>query len=141
MSDAAALSEILRRESRSYLQYVRESSPWAKGKDEAVRESVLTMAMNENAALQDLGRTMQKHHIALPALGGFPASFTTSNFIDVGFLIPKLIAAQKQAIAALEVNLAAVQDADFRNRLQTFHELKSKHLQELEAQRAAPQAA
>jgi hypothetical protein len=141
MSDAGAMADILRRESRSYLQYVRESYPWAKGRDEQVREALLTIAMLEYAELQLLGRAMQKAHMSLPSLGGFPASFTTSNFIAVDFLIPRLIAAQKTGIGALEAGIAAVSDPDFQRRLHALVELKTKHLHELEALKAAPKAA
>jgi len=141
MTDAAVLSEVLRRESRSYLQYVRESYPWAMGRDETKRESVLTIALEENAAMQEIARAMQKRHMPLPSLGGFPASFTTSNFIAVGFLVPKLIAAQKQGISALEASLASVQDVELKNRLHHFLEMKTKHLHDLEALGSTPQAA
>jgi hypothetical protein len=138
MTDAGILTDTLRSESRSFLQYVREAFPWAEGKNEATRSKVLEIATAEESAIQSLASRLLKQHVTLPAMGGFPASFTTSNFVAVDYLIPRLITAQKQGIAAIASSLAAAQDPDAKAQLQELHDLKSGHLQQLESLRSSP---
>jgi len=132
MNDGILLPEIVRRECRSYLQYIRASYPWAKGTDEALRAKVLTLAEAENQALAALARTVQKRHITLPYLGAFSPSYTNSNFLAVSFLVPRLVSAQRQAIAELERDIPMIHDADLRAQFESYTELKRAHLQELE---------
>src|SRR5260370_2688881 len=115
MSDATVLPGLIRRESRSFLQYVRESYPWAHaGKDEQLRARLLAMAEEENAEMLRLGRLLQKRRITPPFLGAFSSSFTNSNFLDVSFLVPKLAGAQRQDIAVFERDIAAGADPELR---------------------------
>jgi len=132
MTDGMLLPEVLRRECRSYLQYIRESFPWAKGKDEALRSKVLGLAEAENQAAGNLARAMQKRHITLPYLGAFSPAFTTSNFLAVSYVVPRLIATQRQAIAELERDLPHMQDPELRSQFEAYRDLKRTHLQELE---------
>ena len=132
MNDGMLLPEILRRECRSYLQYIRESYPWAKGKDETLRAKVMTLAEAENQALAALARAMQKRRITLPYLGAFSPSYTSSNFLAVSYLVPRLAAAQRQAIAELDQNMTLIYDADLRAQFESYKELKLAHLQELQ---------
>jgi hypothetical protein len=141
MGDATLLPELLRHESRSYLQYIRESFPWAKGKDEELRAQVLALAEAERQGIAGLACEMQKRRITLPYLGAFPTSFTTSNFISLSFLLPRLVAEQRKAVAEVERDLAKVADAELRARLESYRDLKRKHVQELESLAGQPQAA
>jgi hypothetical protein len=132
VSDQSVTSEILRRESRSFLQYVRESFPWASGKDAPIRVEVQRIADSEAAALGKFGRLMQKKHFALPALGAFPNSFTDSNFVAVSYLIPKLVDDQRPLLNELERDLVTIMDPDLRNAVEALRELKHRNLSELE---------
>jgi hypothetical protein len=132
MTDHLLLPELLRRECRSYLQYIRESYPWAKGKEEDLRGKVLALAEAENQALSGLARSMQKQRIMLPYMGAFPTAFTTSNFLAISYLLPKLTAQQRQAIGVLERDLPMIADARLREQFQTYLDLKRRHLVELE---------
>ena len=133
MSDQQVVGEVLRRESRTLLQYVRESFPWAKGKDAAVLANVLHSADVEGELLHRLSRLMQKQHLSLPAIGSFPSAFTNSNFVAISFLMPRLIATQRQTLADLERDLPKVHDPDLRVLLDALREAKLAHLSELES--------
>jgi len=134
MSDAILLPELMRRESRTFLQYARESYPWAhSGKDAELRARLMAMADEENAAIALLGRQLQRRHITLPFLGAFPSSFTNSNFLSISFLVPKLAAAQRQDIGELVKQVPAIAEADLRAQVESYCDLKKRHLQELEA--------
>ena len=141
MTDGMLLPEVLRRECRSYLQYIRESYPWAKGKDEHLRAKVLSLAESEYQALSDLARALQKRHITLPYLGAFSPSFTSSNFLAVSYVVPRLAGAQRQAIAELERDLKHIQNAELRALFEVYCDLKRANLQEFENLAGAAKAA
>ena len=141
MTDGMLLPEVLRRECRSYLQYIRESFPWAKGKDEALRTKVISLAEAENQALGNLARALQKRRITLPYLGAFSPSFTTSNFLAVSYVVPRLAAAQREAVAELERDLPHIQDAEMRAQFEAYRDRKRAHLVELENLAGAAKAA
>jgi hypothetical protein len=132
MSDEVVLPNLVRRESRSLLQYIRESYPWSQTKDAQTRAKVIAAAESEGEMLSQLGRLLQKRHIPMPGLGAYPTSFTSMNYVSLSFLIPRLIAAQRQSLADLENDARQVQDEPFRELLRAFHELKRRHLAELE---------
>jgi len=142
MSDATVLPELIRRESRTFLQYVRESYPWAHaGKDEQLRARLLGMSEEENAEIMRLGRLLQRRRITPPYLGAFPTSFTDFNFLAISFLIPKLAASQRRDIEELERDLSVVADGDMHKEIAGYVALKRKHLHELEALGNPAQAA
>lgn len=132
MSDQTLLSHLLHRESRSLLQYVRESYPWASGKCESARVAVHRIAEAEAAALAKLARLMLKKHLTLPPLGSFPDSFTDHNFVSVAYLVPKLASAQRQGLADVERELALVNLPDLKSAIESLRELKRSNLAELE---------
>jgi len=142
MSDATVLPELIRRESRTFLQYIRESYPWARaGKDEHLRARLFGIAEEENAEIMRLGRLLQRRRITPPYLGAFPTSFTDHNFLAISFLAPKLAVAQQRDIEELQRDLSAVADGDMRKEIADYVALKRKHLHELEALANPAQAA
>jgi hypothetical protein len=133
MSDEILLPDLLRRESRCFLQYVNEAFPWAHGKSEASRTTILHAATAEGAALAHLAQLLQRRHIAVPFFGAFPSAFTHYNYLTISSLIPKLIADQKRGLADLERDLPAVVEPEIRKHLELYRELKRKHIHELES--------
>jgi hypothetical protein len=132
VSDQMQLSQLLHRESRSFLQYVRESFPWAGVKSESARVAVQRMADAEAAALAKLARLTLKKHLTLPTLGDFPISFTESNYVSVSYLIPKLASIERKALADLERDLISIGDPDLRVGVESLLDLKRANLAELE---------
>jgi hypothetical protein len=142
MSDATVLPELIRRESRTFLQYVRESYPWAHtGKDEELRARLLGMAEEENMEIMRLGRMLQRRRIAPPYLGAFPTSFTDYNFLAISFLIPKLAGAQRRDIGELERDVSAIADAEMHKEVANYLIMKRNHLREIETLCSPAQAA
>ena len=141
MADATLLPELLRRESRSYLHYIRESFPYAKGADKPLHSQLMALAQADDAELARLGRLLQKHRIALPFLGAFPVAFTSSNFVSISFVIPRVIADQKLLLAELERDIPKIGDPELRAHLEAYRELKRRILDELESLRAPQKAA
>jgi hypothetical protein len=133
VNDQSLLASLFHRESRSILQYVRESYPWANAKNDAARVAVHRIAEAEAASLAKLARLMLKKHLNLPAHGDFPISFTDGNYVAVSYLIPKLISAQRQLLADLERDLPSISDSDLKNAIAALRDLKRANLSELEA--------
>src|SRR5262249_49546591 len=57
---------------------------------------------------RELGRSLPRQRIMPAYIGSFPTEFTSMGFVSLRFLVPKLVAAQRQEIASLEADVAAV---------------------------------
>jgi hypothetical protein len=141
MSDATLLPELLRRESRSYLHYIRESFPYARGSDEQLRAQIVALAAAEDVEIARVGRLLQRRRITLPFFGSFPVSFTSSNFLSISYVLPRLVADQKQMLADLERDLKLISEPELHAELESFRDLKRKNLQALETLVAPAKAA
>ncbi|HEY8505951.1 MAG TPA: hypothetical protein VIL46_15305 [Gemmataceae bacterium] len=128
----ARLQELLRRESRSFLQYARQANPWAGTEDRASLDNILAMSQAEESLLEELAAYLQSHHVRLPAIGAFPMAFTSYNYVSVRALFSPLVREQRKAIAALEQDRAALADPDAVSLADRLLEIKKRHLCELE---------
>jgi len=137
----ALLHALIRQESRSLLQYGREAYPWSKANEQAVCDAVGAIAATEADAVAGLGRWLAKQRAPVSSLGAYPMHFTTMNFIAVSALLPRLVADERQGIAAVEKVCHALPAGDARQRVQALLDLKKNHLQRLnELASAAPAA-
>jgi hypothetical protein len=127
------LQELLRRESRSFLQYVRDSFPWTTSEEKAALAQLQTLIEEERSATTALAKFLARQRIPLPYLGSYPVAFTTLNFISLDHLLPMLADTERRAIADLESDLASFPDAECRHEVQKILDLKRQHLKTLEA--------
>jgi hypothetical protein len=128
----ALLQAVLRRASLSLLQYGGQAFPWA-GADEREALAQLRQVVEEDrCGTTELGRYLARKRIMPAYIGSYPTAFTSMGFVSLRFLVPKLVAAQRQEIANLERDLAAVQDPEAREQLQKLLDLKRRHLPVLE---------
>jgi hypothetical protein len=136
---AALLQAIFRREGRSLLQYLGEAYPWAKN-EEKERLCRLHGMVHEDLETQAaLGRYLQRNRIGCPYLGPYPQAFTTLNFVSLESLLPRLVEAQRHSIAALERDLAQIQEPTTRGVVEGLLEVKQRHLKELQAMQPGAQ--
>ncbi|MDB5310022.1 MAG: hypothetical protein JWO38_4224 [Gemmataceae bacterium] len=131
-ADAHRLQDVFRRESRSLLQYVRGAAPYASGTDRKLLDAVQRVATEETAAIETLGEFLGARRVPLPYLGSFPVAFTDLNFVGIRYLIPKIIAEQKQDLAALEVDVGVLTDPDAGSAVRQLVDAHQRHLAELE---------
>jgi hypothetical protein len=134
---AALLLDVLRRESRSLLQYVSETFPWPTPEGREALTRLEGLIAEERRGLAALGRFLVRHRVIPPPLGPYPQEYTTINFVSFDHLLPLLVEDQRQAIAHLERDRAAVTDAEARSQVEQILSLKRQHLQALEALAAA----
>ena len=137
-AQVAPLQAVLRQESRSYLQYAAEASPWSKAEGQAACDGIRAMAAAEGEAVAMLGRWLAKQRVPLTFPGAYPMSFTTANFIAVHAVLPRLIADQQLRIAAVEKVRSVLADETCRGLVEALLELKKKHLQLLAGLQASP---
>jgi rubrerythrin len=128
---APILSDVLRRESRSLLQYVDEAFPWTPPEEQATWDQLTKLIAEERKALTALAHFLDRRRIPLPYLGSFP-DFTGVNFVSLDHLLPLLVEHQKKSIASLESDLARLSDPEAAKVLGQLLEVERRHLKTLE---------
>jgi hypothetical protein len=126
------LQDIVRRESRSLLQYVSESFPWTTRDEVAALAKLQALIKEEREAASALGRFLLKKRLTPPYLGAYPMGFTTINYVSLEHLMPRLIEHQTAQIRRLESDRQQVTDADARGLLDNLLAMKERHLTVLE---------
>ncbi len=127
------LQEILRRESRSFLQYVRDSFPWTRPGEKDALAQLQTLIEEERKANAAFAKFLIRNRIPVPHLGSYPVAFTTLNFVALDHLLPMLADAERRASADLEDDLADFKDSECQQEIQKLLDLKRQHLKTLEA--------
>jgi len=128
----AVLQDVMLRESHSLLHYVCESFPWITPREQVALDRLQQINQEEVEALAVLGRFLFKHRIVPAALGAYPMNFTTINYTALDHLLPLLIDNQKGRTGELQRDLAKIKDAEAREHVEQFLEMKRRHLQTLE---------
>jgi hypothetical protein len=128
--DDRRLAEVLRREERSLLQYVRAAEPWTPPAERKQLAEVRRMADAEAAALDRLAAFLQGRRVPLPNPAAFPTAFTSLNYVALRTLLPRLVAEQSQDVAELEADHQALSEAG-RCPVAELLGLKRAHLEEL----------
>jgi hypothetical protein len=126
------LLEAYRQERLSFLQYVRQATPYAGPADRPLLERVLALADAEAAGLDGFAEYLDEARVPVPFVGAFPTAFTNYNFIAIRKLLPDLIADEARGLAALEKDAAELPPGDARTWLEKIAEAKRLHLTELE---------
>jgi hypothetical protein len=134
----AVLQNIVRRESRSLLQYIQEAYPWTTANAQPVLTELARLTAEEAKSTTDLATYLLRQlHAPLPHLGQYPQQFTSINYVGVDFLLPRLVHEQRHAIAELEKDLGKLTNPDARQRVEKVLDMKRRHLKKLE-ELAAP---
>lgn len=131
-STAVLLQAILKREGRSLLLYMAEAFPWASVGTAANLATLRQLVRDEASGVNALGQFLVRSRHTPEPLASYPADFTTLNFIDLNYLVPKLIANQKDRITELERDLVRVTDSPARLVLDRFLGVKRRNLVGLE---------
>jgi hypothetical protein len=126
------LVEAYRRERLSFLQYVRQGSPYAGPADRPMLERVRELARAEAADLDGFAEYLDGARVSVPYLGAFPSAFTNYNFVAIRKLLPELAADEARGLAALERDAAVLPPGEARTWLEKLAAAKRAHLTELE---------
>jgi hypothetical protein len=134
---AAVLHDVVRRESRSLLQYVSEAIPWITPAEQVALAQLRQLIEEERGATTDLGRFLIRQRVPPPYLGSYPQDYTNVNYVSLDHLLPMLVDNQRQAIARLERDLAALTDAEARAHVEKILTIRRRHLETLQTMAAA----
>jgi rubrerythrin len=126
------LQDIVRRESRSLLQYIHDSFPWTSAGEESALAQVRQCAEEERESAAGLVRWLARRRQIVPNLGSYPAGFTTINYASLDFILPKLAAEERKGLAKLTEDLALIADSDAHALVSALIEKKRQHLKTLE---------
>jgi len=140
VTDAASqglLQAVLRRESLSLLQYIRDAFPWTAVGEEEAWARLRQVVGEDGQAVAELGRFLAGRRIPLPYIGQFPVDFTSINFVALDWIVQRLAEAQRQEVAALEADVARAADPEARAALGRLLDVKRRHLPVLEGLAAA----
>jgi hypothetical protein len=129
----AVLQDIVRRESRSLLQYVGDAFPWTTPEARGTLTQLQKLVAEERQATDDISRFLFRHHLTPPYLGSYPSDFTTINFVSLEHLLPLLTDAERRAVANLERDLSSIGDPVARGLVQKLLDMKRQHLKALDA--------
>lgn len=124
------LQGIVRRESRSLLNYVSESYPFTTSADKETAAKIHRIVEEEQGAAVALaGLLAKKRHRLPPYLGPYPMTFTSINYVTWSYLVPLLVGYQKQGIIDLERDLNKLTDPEMAEEVGKILETKRRHLQ------------
>lgn len=108
------LNSVLINLSRSFLQYLSESSPWIRGELAAVGGELETLAAAQRDDVRALAELLDAREIAVD-FGSFPTEYTDLQFLALQSLMAGLIHSQEGEMASLaeaQQSLADAGDAD-----------------------------
>jgi hypothetical protein len=119
------------------MQYLREVPPWVSINEQNAQARLHEAANAEVNQLEAIGRLYQKHFHEMAHMGGYP-DFTPFNDSALHFLLPRVIHEQRDLLAGLERDRAAITEADIGAAFDELITMKRRHLSELEALHTVP---
>jgi hypothetical protein len=137
---AVLLQEVVRRESLSLLAYVGDAFPWTTRGGDAALAQLRKIVSEHDRAVTVLGKYLARRRMPPAAIGSFPSSFTTMNFVALSYLLPRLTESETQSLALLESDAARVTDPEARAALDQFLTGKRDRLARLQSLAPAPPA-
>jgi hypothetical protein len=141
-ANAQLLQAILRRESRSLLQYAGEAFPWTTSRQKETLAGLTKIIEEERTVAAEFAGWLAKKRLSPTYLGPYPSNFTNMNFVTLDFFLRLLVDYQKQAIADLERDLPRITDPEALGIVQKILITKRRHLEVLlDLSGGKPQAA
>lgn len=128
----ATLHAIYRNAALSFLQYVRQISPYTADADKPLLARVRELATVELAEVEALAAFMDQARITVPHTGAFPSVFSNYNFVAVRKLLPLLVQDQQRGLAQLEADAQTLPAGPAATLVQQLVHTKRQHLTELE---------
>jgi hypothetical protein len=128
----ALLQDLVRRASRSMLQYVGEAYPWTPDTNTDLLHKVRAVIDEEEAAVEGLATFLRKKRIPIGYLGSYPQNFTILNFVSLDYLMPRLLDWQRKWTAVLDRDSTLIADPETRGEVAKLVAAARRHLDELE---------
>jgi hypothetical protein len=94
------LNSVLINLSRSFLQYLSESSPWVRGEAAAAGRSLEQLAASQRDNVRQLAEFLDAREWSVD-FGSFPTEYTDLQFLSLSSLMAGLIHSQEGQLAAI----------------------------------------
>ena len=139
----ALLQDIVRRQSRSLLQYVSEAFPWTTPEEQGALEVIRGLIVEEQALAASVAKFLQRAQVGVPYTGSYPKAFTTINYVSLDYLLPLLIKQERASLEVLEREAEQIGNAEARALVDQIVAVQRRHVTTLEglAPKAKPTAA
>jgi hypothetical protein len=128
----ALLQDLVRRATRSMLQYVGEAYPWAPDTEADLLTKVQAVISEEERAVEGLAAFLRKKRIGIGYLGSYPQKFTNLNFVSLDYLMPRLLDWQRNWVGVLEKDAAQIGEPEASAEVAKLVTVARRHLNELE---------
>jgi len=139
MSDAntlLALQNVVRHETSSRLQYIRDAFPWSSAAGVEAVNKLLRIAEADRAMVNSIAQFLARNRYPVAGAPSYPANFTALNFLSVAHLLPLLVDSVQGSIVYLEKTLPGL-SGDGKTLIETMLTGKKKHLGELQSLQSA----
>jgi hypothetical protein len=137
----AVLQDLVRRASRSMLQYIGEAYPWTPDTNTDLLAKVRAVIDEEEAAVEGLATFLRKKRIPIGYLGSYPQNFTNLNFVSLNYLMPRLLDWQRKWTAVVYRDAALIADPEAKTEVAKLVAVARRHLDELQNLTASHSAA
>jgi hypothetical protein len=127
----ALLQDLVRRATRSMLQYVGEAYPWAAHADADLLTKVQSVIAEEEHAVEGLAAFLRKKRIAIGYLGSYPQNFTNLNYVSLDYLMPRLLDWQRKWVGVLEKDAAQIGEVEASAEVAKLVTVALRHLDDL----------
>jgi len=94
------LNSVLINLSRSFLQYLSESSPWVRGEAVSAGHTLEQLAADQREDVRDLAEFLDRREWAVD-FGSFPTEYTDQQFLSLTSLMAGLIHSQEGQLASI----------------------------------------
>ena len=94
------LNSVLINLSRSFLQYLSESSPWVRGESAAAGQSLELLAADQRRDVRELAEFLDAREWSVD-FGSFPTEYTDLQFLSLTSLMAGLIHSQEGQVATI----------------------------------------
>jgi hypothetical protein len=126
------LQDLVRRASRSMLQYVGEAYPWTADTEADLLANVHNVIAEEEQAVEGLAAFLRKKRVSIGYLGSYPQNFTNLNFVSLDYLMPRLLDWQRKWVGVLEKDAAQIGETEASAEVAILVAIARRHLGELE---------
>ena len=105
----AILTELLNRLSRSWLQYIGESWPWASTESADRLETFQGLVRRQQFSVDRIASLLTDRN-AIFAVRNYPFDGTSLNYVTLDFVKPRLVADEQAIVAELKAASASLND-------------------------------
>ncbi len=130
--DLQALNRLLQLEYRSLPVYLEYADPWHRHEDQEAVEALRHAAQDHQETARRLAEFIYEHDGAVDP-GEFPMEFTDLHDLDMEYLLPLVVEAERRTIAEMEQLVQGIQSPEAKTLAEEVLGAERAHLDRFEA--------